>query len=140
MGRMKVPAVMENLDSAIDFVVVEAEGVGFEKNNINKIRLACEEIMVNIIHYAYPEKTGTITISCHEHPEKKGLFLEFRDTGIPFDPLSNAPPDSTHLSVNQRMVGGLGIQLVMKVMDELDYRYEEKENILTLVKYLENRE
>lgn len=137
MEKMTVDAVLEHLDKALDFVVHEAEGIGFERSNVNKIRLACEEILVNIISYAYEGKKGSISLICGKNEEKNGLYLEIHDKGMPFDPLSNGPEDSTHLSINEREIGGLGIHLVKQIMDELDYRSADGENILTMVKYLD---
>ena len=127
---------MDNLENAVDFVAAEAEKAGFDKINLNRIRLACEEIIVNIINYAYPDKTGFMDIVCKDNPARKGLRIEIEDQGIPFNPLMSAPEDTTSLPLEDRAVGGLGIHLVRKVMDELDYRRDNDRNILILVKYL----
>ena len=116
MKKLTVDAVISNLDNAVDFVVVEAEKLGFNAICLNRIRLSCEELFVNIINYAYPDKTGSIEISCDETGEKKGLRIEIADSGIAFDPLSCAPEDTTKLPIEQRTIGGLGIHLVRMVM------------------------
>lgn len=98
---------------------------------IARLELACEEALVNIISYAYPEKEGAIVIECTD-PEKPGLKISLRDQGIPYDPLDQerAPPTEDRL-------GGYGIPLIIKIMDRVQYQREENDNVLTLVKYRE---
>ena len=62
------------------------------------------------------------------------LIVSFTDDGTPFNPFSNAPPD-TRLSIDERNIGGLGIHLVKNLMDECNYKRETNKNIITLIKY-----
>ena len=95
------------------------------------IELVTEEIFVNIASYAYSEPGGFATIrrSGGEGPE--GLTLTFIDSGAPYDPLQKQDPDLT-LSIDERPIGGLGVFLVKKIVDEAYYEYEDKKNILTV--------
>ena len=96
------------------------------------IRLACEEVVVNIISYAYPyDQSGYIDVDV----EKTGnrIVICFKDGGRPFNPLEQEPPD-TNLSWEQREIGGLGIFLVVNKMDEVRYAYEDHQNVLTIEK------
>ena len=98
-----------------------------------QIDVALDEILSNIARYAYPEKEGSMTVEIDMDEETGMLSLTFRDEGVPFDPLAKEEPDVT-LGVRERAVGGLGIFLVKKMMDEVIYRREGKENILRLYK------
>lgn len=136
MSKIIAPAVMSHLDGCIDFILTEAKSLGFKEPVLDKIRLACEEILVNIIHYAYPGDNGKVEINCTKSAGKKGLRIEFTDSGIPFDPLSYVSADMTGMNIEDRMIGGLGIHFVKTIMNEFFYSYEDGKNILTLVKYL----
>ena len=98
-----------------------------------QIDVALDEILSNIARYAYPEKEGSMTVEIDLDEETGMLSLTFRDEGVPFDPLAKEEPDVT-LGVRERAVGGLGIFLVKKMMDEVIYRREGKQNILCLHK------
>jgi anti-sigma regulatory factor (Ser/Thr protein kinase) len=122
---------MDHLDDLIQFVSHFAQNAGFNKTRIKEIELATEEAVVNIISYAYPDKTEEIEILC-DNEKDAGLVIRIMDTGMPFDPLSLPEPDiKAHLS--QRKIGGLGITLMRKMVDEISYRREEDANILTFV-------
>ena len=98
-----------------------------------QIRLAAEEIFVNIAHYAYGEGKGKAEICAFVADDV--FEARFRDSGIPFDPLKKADPDTT-LGAKERPIGGLGIFLVKKNMDEVTYAREDNCNVLTIRKKL----
>lgn len=133
IDTMKFEAELKNLPLMLESLRDYAKKQGFGDEKINKIQLAVEEILANIINYAYPDKNGSIEINC-DNKEGKGLGIEIIDWGIPFDPLTVAETD-TKSSVEDRNVGGLGIFLVRKIMDEIQYRREDDKNILTLTIY-----
>lgn len=98
--------------------------------DVFKLNLALEEAVVNVMNYAYPGQTGMpITLTM----EKTGNTLIFSlvDSGVPFDPTSTEEPDLT-LSADERPIGGLGIFLVREMMSDINYRYENSQNILTM--------
>ncbi len=97
------------------------------------VSVAIEEIFVNIAHYAYPAGRGEATAVFSFDPESRTASFEFRDKGIPFDPLKQEEPNIT-LSADERSIGGLGIFITRKTMDSVTYRYENGENILTMKK------
>lgn len=98
------------------------------------IHLVVEEIVLNIVDYAYPEgEDGYLEVRIGN--DGKTLALEFRDHGIPFNPLEMPEPD-LDLPLEERNIGGLGIFLTKEMMDNVRYRYENEENILTLEKKL----
>ena len=133
MDKIETPAILENLEKMIDFVVTFAEKEGFQKETLGQIRLACEEALVNVINYAYPGKEGMFAVLCDTAGDGK-ISIEIADTGIPFDPLSLPAPD-TSLPIEQRKIGGLGIFMVRKIMNEVHYRRDNGYNILTLIKH-----
>ena len=98
------------------------------------LRLACEEIVMNITSYAYPDDAeGSLDVELEKTDHH--ISLCFKDGGVPFNPLEQKSPD-TKLSWKQRHIGGLGIYLVIKKMDAVRYAYENSKNILTIQKQL----
>ena len=95
------------------------------------INTAWEEIFVNVANYAYEEK-GTVEITLSRTQDK--ITFIFRDNGVKFNPLEKEDPNIT-ASSEEREIGGLGIFMVKKIMDECSYDYVDNHNVLTLVKY-----
>ena len=96
------------------------------------IRLACEELVMNITSYAYPEDVeGFLEVDVEKTDER--IVIRFKDGGMPFNPLEHKKPD-TKLPWKQRRIGGLGIFLVKKKMDDVRYAYEDNKNVLTIEK------
>ncbi len=100
-----------------------------------KINLVLEEALSNIIYYAF-EDNGIHKIEISLKNQKNMLTIEIIDDGIPFDPLSHEQPDIT-LQAEERPVGGLGIFLISKIMDTVQYSRKNNYNILTLKKSIE---
>ena len=133
MAKIILPAELENLELMIRFIKNSAEKRGFSSKEMNRIQLAVEEVLVNIISHAYPDDSGDIEITYYIR-EDKGLVVEVVDWGIPFDPLSVPEPD-IEASLEDREIGGLGIHIMRNIMDEVYYERAEHRNILTLVKH-----
>ncbi|MBQ1809976.1 MAG: ATP-binding protein, partial [Erysipelotrichaceae bacterium] len=98
-----------------------------------QIDVAIDEIFSNIAKYAYPGGTGNATVRFEMQQEPRAAVITFIDEGTPYDPLSAEEPDVT-LSAEERGVGGLGIFLVRKTMDDVSYKYEDGKNILSIRK------
>ena len=96
-----------------------------------RLLIAADEVFTNIAAYAYPGASGEVEISAEQ--DGSVLRLTFADTGKPFDPLRAADPD-TKAPLPERKIGGLGIFVVKKMMDKVEYRREDDRNILTLTK------
>ena len=95
------------------------------------LRLACEEIIMNITSYAYPDDVdGWLDVDILRTDR---ITIRFKDGGVPFNPLEREKPN-TKLSWKLRHVGGLGIYLVTKKMDAVSYAYENNRNVLTIEK------
>ena len=101
-----------------------------------QIDVAVEEIFINIASYAYPPGKGRVTVKVEAEKDPGSCTLTFIDSGKPFDPLDRDDPDVT-LSAEDRDIGGLGVLMVKKSMDELDYKYENSCNILRIKKNFE---
>ena len=98
-----------------------------------QIDVAVEEIYVNICHYAYKDKGGEGDATIKMKIDDGVAEIVFEDTGIKYDPLANEEPDIT-LSAEEREIGGLGVFITKKTMDEVLYEYKDGKNILTLRK------
>lgn len=98
-----------------------------------KLRLSIEEAVENVVRYAYDGGIGWLEVGTSLDHDSLILTIELRDAGVPFNPLERADPDIT-LSAEDREVGGLGIFLCKKMMDTIDYRYENGNNVLTMTK------
>lgn len=96
------------------------------------LRMACEEIVMNVTSYAYPDDVeGFIDVEIEKTDHS--ITIRFKDGGMPFNPLERPKPN-TKLSWKQRRIGGLGIFLVTKKMDAVCYAYEDNHNVLTIEK------
>jgi sigma-B regulation protein RsbU (phosphoserine phosphatase) len=108
--------------------------INIEPSLARKLRLAVEEAVVNVIDYAYPADTeGSIEVRMMWDGKK--LKVMIIDSGVPFDPTVMEKTDTT-LSAEERQIGGLGIFMVKKSMDDVKYEYLDGHNILTLKKGL----
>ena len=107
---------------------------GIDMSESMQINLALEEAVSNVINYAYPTGTkGDITIEAKSNGEK--MFFIISDTGTPFDPTARPAVDTT-LSAEDREIGGLGIHLIRKIMDHINYERTDGHNVFTLIKKL----
>ncbi len=131
LGHIVLSAQMENLFPLLEYTRGRFTERGFDAGTAARLELAMEEILVNIINYAYPDGVGEIEIGFGE--ENSDTIIEVRDWGIPFNPLERPDPD-TGASLEDRGIGGLGIFFVRKIVDDASYRYEDGCNILTLTK------
>ncbi|MCR5456780.1 MAG: ATP-binding protein [Clostridiales bacterium] len=120
----KLPEVLEFVDTLL------------EENNCSmkvqmQIDISLEELFVNIAHYAYPEGNGWAEIRAKI--EDGSIVIALVDGGRPYDPLAKPDPDIT-LGVEDRQIGGLGIFISKKQMDEIKYSYTDGHNVLTMKK------
>ena len=133
MKELTVAATRENLAEIQGFIERELEAAGCPMKAMMQISVAVEEIYVNIAHYAYHPEVGQATVRCAVSRDPLEVTVQFLDSGKPFDPLAK-PDADTSLSAEELGIGGLGILMVKKSMDEVDYRYEDGKNILTIHK------
>ena len=96
--------------------------------------VAIDEIYSNICKFSYPDGTGPAWVRLERTAERSGVMLIFTDEGVPYNPVKKENPDVT-LRLEDRQIGGLGIFMVKKTMDDMIYEYRNNRNVLTLVKY-----
>ncbi len=99
-----------------------------------KLRLCIEEVVENIVSYAYDDGNGSVEVGTNIKDGGK-LYITFKDSGVPFDPLAREDPDIT-LSAEDRQIGGLGIFLCKQLMDDIQYHYEDGHNVLVMIKQI----
>ena len=135
MKELKIKALVENLEQVLAFLDAELEEMDCDIKIQMQMDIAVEEMFVNIASYAYENGTGdaTIQISGYDNPDR--VELTFIDNGIPYDPLAKEDPDIT-LSAEEREIGGLGIFMVKKSMDDMIYERQGDKNVLKIVKNL----
>lgn len=134
MVEKEFVAKIEQLPNVISFIESELEKMEFSFKIITQFNLVVEELFVNIANYAYKDnEDGKCKITIDYNKEKQEVILFIEDNGVKFNPLDNVEPDTT-LSLDERQIGGLGILLVKKNMDHIEYKYENNKNILTLTK------
>lgn len=127
-------ARLDRLDEVLVFVDAILEDMDCPMKTQMQIDVAVEELYVNIAHYAYAPATGPAEIRVETEPERV-VAISFIDWGVPFNPLARPDPDVT-LSAEERQIGGLGIYVVKKSMDDMTYRREEDRNMLMIRKRL----
>lgn len=131
--ELSIEARVDHLESVLAFVDGELEQIACPMKQQMQIDIAVEELYVNIAHYAYAPETGTVTLRVETTETPASVAITFTDQGRPYNPLAKADPDVA-LSADERQIGGLGIFMVKKSMDEMDYEYRDGRNILTIRK------
>lgn len=133
MSELTLEAKTENLDKVLSFVDEHLEEQECPMKTQMQIDIAVEELFVNIAHYAYHPEVGPVTIRVEVQQEPLAVTVTFIDHGVPYDPLAKEDPDIT-LSAEERQIGGLGIFMVKKSMDDIAYEYKDGQNILYIKK------
>ena len=129
-------AKLENLNEITDAVQTELERINCPMSIVSKLSIAIDEIYSNISKFSYTDGNGPVTVTLDEEFEPHRVVLKFVDKGRPFNPIANELPDVS-LGAEEREIGGLGIFMVRKMMDDIRYVYADDSNILELVKNLE---
>ena len=130
---LRIPTKLEGMDLILSFVSFLLDSHGCTSQARTQLRMAVEELYVNVTLYAYPSSEGWVEI--RGRVEDGVATFELIDGGTPFNPLEQDDPD-TLLSGEERGIGGLGIFMVKTMVDELEYDYRDGCNRLTLRKQL----
>lgn len=132
MKKISIVPALDKLPEATAFFEDMLSDAGVSMKIIAQVNVAVDEIFSNIARYS---DATLATLGC-KISEREGLItLRFSDNGRPYDPTETPDPDTT-LSAEEREIGGLGIFMVKKTMNEVLYEYKDGLNILTLVKRL----
>lgn len=135
MKELTVDAVSDNIPVITEFVDGQLEQFGCPMKAQVQIDIAIDELFSNIVHYAYYPGVGPATVRVEVVEEPLSVIITFIDQGIPYNPLSKADPDVA-LPAEEREIGGLGIYIVKKNMNEITYEYKDGRNILKIRKEL----
>ena len=133
MKELTIAAKVENIEAVTDFVNEQLEALDCPMKAQMQIDIAIDELFGNIAHYAYNPEIGKATVRVEVIEDPLAVVITFIDKGVPYDPLAKADPDTT-LSAEEREIGGLGIYMVKKCMDEITYDYKDGQNILKIKK------
>lgn len=127
-----VAAELKNLSQIRDFVETAGLALGVEPEVIPNVQLAVDEVAVNVMLHGYQGQGGRLEIELER--AERDLIVRLRDEAPPFNPLTVPPPDLT-LPLENRPIGGLGVHLVRRTMDEIIHRVTASGNELTLIKH-----
>lgn len=133
MNEWTAEAVTDSIPAITREIGRELDALDCSAQARRKINVALDELLSNIAYYAYAPGIGKVTVQMRYDETDGTVFLTFIDSGIPYNPLEKADPDIT-LAAGNRPVGGLGVLMVKKKMDGMEYRRENGQNILTVRK------
>lgn len=137
MGKaLTIPGRYDKIQQACQFVAQGAVQAGLEDTAVFHVELACDEACTNVIEHAYAgEDTGDIIVSWEVQGDR--FIITIRDHGRAFDPAEVPLPPTVEVDQTLPRVGGLGIHFMRKLMDEVQYHFDDGGNTLTLVKRIE---
>ena len=135
MKELKVNATLENIPAVTAWVDDQLESMDCPMKAQMQIDIAIDELFSNIARYAYNPEIGPATVRVEVEDDPLSVIITFLDHGVPYDPLAKDDPDVT-LSAEERDIGGLGIFMVKKTMDDIKYEYKDGQNILKIKKHL----
>lgn len=128
------PASMESLYAMLQFILQHSQKETFPPEVLQKLELASEEALVNIINYSGLDHFGQIIVACFSE-SSGGIKIVIKDEGVPYNPLENVCSIDRTTPIEKRKIGGYGIHLIVSIMDKVSYRREGNFNVLTLIKY-----
>lgn len=134
MEYMSAAAEIQELKEILEFVLSKLEETSDRPASRKlryELRLACEEVLVNIANYAYPRGSGMVTVGCEKRDGR--FIIETIDAGIPFNPLTAEDPDIC-CEMEERSMGGLGLFILKNTMDKITYQRRGEQNVLTMEK------
>lgn len=135
MKELNISATVENIAAVTAFVDEQLEELDCPMKTQLQVDVAIDELFGNIAHYAYNPEVGAATVRVEVTDDPLSVVITFIDNGVPYDPLAKADPDVT-LSAEEREIGGLGIYMVKKSMDDISYEYKNGQNILRIKKHI----
>ena len=131
--RLTIPAVLENVGTACEFVRKVALAAGMSADAIHHCYLSVEEMCINVIEhgYQYDGSDEVIDVICEHHPDR--LSITIIDDAAPFNPL-NRPAPNPNAPLVERRGGGWGIYFVKRYMDRVDYYHAGNRNHFAMEK------
>lgn len=135
MTEKNFPADTAALDDVLSFTEEQLEQASCPPALTMSLTMAIEEVFVNVAHYAYPDDGGSVQLAIAFAPDSRVITFRLTDSGIPFDPLAQPAPDLS-IPAEERPIGGLGIYMMRKTMDKVQYERIGEQNVLTMQKTL----
>jgi serine/threonine-protein kinase RsbW len=130
--RFKYAATLKNLPTISQQILAFAQDMGVGTKQKGELELALEETLVNIISYAFSDDAESHDIELTaDLIDGKVFVITIIDDGAAFDPLTAPEPD-LDIDIEHRAIGGLGVMLVKKLMDDVTYSREDNKNVLKL--------
>ncbi len=129
--RLRIRADLDEIPTVAAAIETAMKPLGFGTEDILDLQLAVEESVVNTILHGYRGEKGDVVIIIDATPYFTRVQIE--DRAPPFDPLSLPEPDKKP-NLGERPIGGLGVYLMVQVVDEARYQYVDGKNVLTLTK------
>jgi serine/threonine-protein kinase RsbW len=136
MHKLILTAKIENLNKVFDFLDAQLSSLAYNMKAKLQLELSIEEAYVNISKYAYKSDKGEVEILTTVDEDPLQITVQLVDSGIPYNPLKTEDPDLC-TDTEEKELGGLGIFLIKKNVDNIKYKYHNGKNILTLQKKLD---
>lgn len=136
MKEIIVPANLDSIAIVTDFINAELETVNCSERDRIQIDVVVDEVFGNIAKYAYDQEEGDATLLVEVSDEPGAISITFIDHGKPYNPLDNHKTPDTTLKAKERKIGGLGVYMTKKIMDEVSYEYKDQCNRLTIRKMI----
>jgi anti-sigma regulatory factor (Ser/Thr protein kinase) len=133
MERLTVPGTLESLEVVADYVAEAATAAGLDEEASYRLRLAVDEIVTNVVLHGYGETGNTGMLELQAGIEDQSLTIWIEDTGLTYNPQRYKRPEGLDLPIDQRQIGGLGVYLAMRSVDEFLYEHVGDRNRHTLV-------
>ncbi len=130
---LKLPANMEHLEEVLSMIRTMLEDADAGMKSSLAVEVVVEEIVTNIASYAYPDEEGKMEIDCLLEPSLSTIVIHFTDWGIAYNPIERENPD-INAPLEERGIGGLGIYMTKKMMDQVTYERIDGKNRLTIQK------
>ena len=134
MDQITVRATFDQVKPVMDFVNAQLTELGCSEQVRVHVDVAIDELFGNIVRYAYSPEGGPVTVRVEVEDSPLCVIITFIDHGVPYDPLSADFVDTIHMSAKERPIGGLGLFMVKKIVDNISYTYRDGQNILTIRK------
>ena len=136
MPSLFIDATVDNLSAVMTYISDSLDYCNCSAKDKQRVQLAVEEIYINIANYAYQPDKGKAQIDCEITKNPKSVAITLIDKGKPYNPFSKDDPD-INAGISDRSVGGLGVFVVKKIMDDVSYAYQDGKNIFKMSKILE---
>lgn len=131
---LTVEASTEHLAEVRNFVAAHAKQIGLDQKDVSEIRLAVDEAYTNIIKHAYNNNTS-MKVNIEIGSDGDQLWISLMDEGESFDPSTYHEPDLMQ-RIKEKKRGGMGVYLIRKLMDHVQYNRKGKTNEIRMVKNL----